>query len=134
MKTIKQLADDLGISKDKVKYQVRKLPGNYLVKKGNVIYIKTQGIKHLQEIFGESYPGNTQVKTGETGNNYPPIIELLQDTIETLQKQLSVKDQQISELLKLNDQQQQLLLKEQAKALPAPARLLQWPFKKHRAE
>lgn len=132
MKTIKQIADDLKVPKDKVKYQVRKLPVNYLVKKGNVTYIKNEGIKRIQENIGKSYPGNTQEKSGENKEGYPPIINLLQATIETLQKQLEVKDSQISELLKLNDQQQQLFLKEQAKTLPAPAKI--WPFKRKKKD
>nr|WP_228394859.1 helix-turn-helix domain-containing protein [Enterococcus faecium] len=36
-KTIKELADILGVSKDKVKYQLRKLPSNFYLTKKEIL-------------------------------------------------------------------------------------------------
>lgn len=122
MKTIKQVADELGVSKDKVKYQVGKLPENYLVKSGKITYIKSEGIQRIKDMLGKNYLGNYLGKSEEFTHFYPPLIDVLQDTISTLQQQLSVKDKQleekdnqIKELLKLNDHAQELQLNIQKK-------------------
>lgn len=47
MKTIKQIADELKVSKDKIKYQSKKLPSNYLVKRDGITYIKNEGIQAI---------------------------------------------------------------------------------------
>lgn len=105
--TIKQLADELGVSKDKIKYRVGKLPSNYLVKKNGVTYLKSEGIKAIREQVGENYPGNTQ-------GNYPPIthydrvVEVLEKELDVLRKQLEEKDRQLEQAYKLVDQAQQL--------------------------
>ena len=51
-KTIKQTADELGVSKDKVKYRVGKLPDNYIVKKDGVIYLTNEAIQAISEDMG----------------------------------------------------------------------------------
>lgn len=116
--TIKQLADEFGVSKDKVKYQVRKLPSNYLGKKGNVTYVKEQGIIRLREIFEKNYLGNS---LGKNGENYPDfthyekLIDMLEKELETLRGQLEEKDEQIKKAHTLLDQEQQLRLAEMTK-------------------
>ncbi len=102
MKTIKQIADELGIKKDKVKYQVGKLPSNLLVKKGNTLYIKNNGIKRLYDIF-DIHP--IEKKT----ENFTDFSHL-EKTIELLENQLIQKDKQIESLLVKLDQEQQLHL------------------------
>lgn len=51
MKTLKQIADELGVSKDKVKYRVRNLPSNCIVKQGNITYITDAGIPILSGLL-----------------------------------------------------------------------------------
>lgn len=48
-KTIKELADELRVSKDKVKYQVRKLPSELTIKENGITYIKNTGIEIIKE-------------------------------------------------------------------------------------
>ena len=64
MKTIKQIADELGLEKDKVKYQVKKLPTEHVKKQGNVTYITPDGERLLLLALGKS-PG--EIPTGAGG-------------------------------------------------------------------
>ena len=51
LKTIKELADELGVNKDKIKYQLRKLPSELTTKKNGIIYIKSSGVKTIVDNF-----------------------------------------------------------------------------------
>lgn len=98
-KTIKQLADELGVSKDKVKYQVGKLPGNYLDKlPSGIITINSDGIRVISKRLGKiAHPlpkENTQF-------------------ITHLEKQVEQQQKQIEHLQKLLENQQVLTLKAQ---------------------
>ena len=42
LKTIKELADELGVNKDKIKYQLRKLPSELTTKKMVLSILKAQ--------------------------------------------------------------------------------------------
>lgn len=95
--TIKELADELGVSKDKIKYRVGKLPSNYLVKKNGVTYLQSEGIQAIREQVGENSPVNSL-------GNYPPftqydkVVDLLEKELNVLRKQLEEKDKQIERL------------------------------------
>lgn len=105
--TIKELADELGVSKDKIKYRVGKLPSNYLVKKNGVTHLKSEGIQAIREQVGENSPVNSL-------GNYPPftqydkVVDLLEKELDVLRKQLEEKDRQLEQAHKLIDQEQQL--------------------------
>ena len=105
--TIKELADELGVSKDKIKYRVGKLPSNYLVKKNGVTHLKSEGIQAIREQVGENSPVNSL-------GNYPPftqydkVVDLLEKELDVLRKQLEEKDKQLEQAQKLIDQEQQL--------------------------
>lgn len=105
--TIKELADELGVSKDKIKYRVGKLPSNYLVKKNGVTYLKSEGIQAIREQVGGNSPVNSL-------GNYPPftqydkVVDLLEKELDVLRKQLEEKDKQLEQAYKLIDQEQQL--------------------------
>lgn len=109
--TIKELADELGVSKDKIKYRVGKLPSNYLVKKNGVTYLKSEGIQAIREQVGENSPVNS---LGKLPTDYPPftqyekVVELLEKELDVLRKQLEEKDKQLEQAHKLIDQEQQL--------------------------
>lgn len=94
MKTIKQLADELEVSKDKIKYRTRKLPSNYL---GNLptgeITINAEGQRIIKEQLGKI----TQALPSESSY----LITHLEKTIEDLKSDKK-------ELMKLLDQEQQL--------------------------
>lgn len=105
--TIKELADELGVSKDKIKYRVGKLPSNYLVKKSGVTYLKSEGIQAIREQVMGNSPVNSL-------GNYPPftqydkVVDLLEKELDVLRKQLEEKDKQLEQAHKLIDQEQQL--------------------------
>lgn len=99
-KTIKELADELGVTKDKVKYQVKKLPTNYLLTKGKITYIKSEGIEQLYKLFGKNYPPITREKLPTLPTNFThleSIIKVLEDNTKLLQEQLKQKDLQIEQ-------------------------------------
>jgi len=107
-KTIKELADELGVSKQTVQYHFKNLPANTYIKNDKGIYVlKDQAISILKEkISGKSYGENDKESAKETDELY-----------SLLYAQLKEKDNQIESLLsgqkhlqKLLDQQQVLTL------------------------
>lgn len=101
-KTIKEFADELGISKSKVHYQVSKLNSDQIV--------ILNGIKYLTNAVQKEITKNLGVeKTVELDSE----LNDFKHQIEQLEMQLSKKDEQIATLHNLLDQQQQLQLKTQ---------------------
>ncbi|MDY5305965.1 hypothetical protein [Fusobacterium gastrosuis] len=107
MKTIKQIADELKVSKDKIKYQSRKLPSNYLVKRDGITYIKNEGI---QVIYSNIIGNIDKVIPSEIPINNTHYIESLNSQLAIKDKQLQEKDNQIKSLLEKLDQEQKLHL------------------------
>jgi len=95
MKTIKQLADELGFSKDKVKYQVGKLPENYLVKVGKVTHLTDDGILKIKEILLGKSTGNLPGKNQEVTHFLPGEDNEL---YKILKAELASKNEQIETL------------------------------------
>lgn len=89
MKTIKQIADELGVSKQAVRKKITLEIGNqFAVTKGNTVYISEQGESLIKSAFLKSI-GN-QV----TSNKSVTIDNL----VTTLQEDVRAKNQQISDL------------------------------------
>lgn len=88
MKTIKQIADELGVSKDKVKYRVRKLPRKYLVITQGITHVTDEGIAELRVLFG--------VKTEENNGELPG--EVTREVVALLREELAAKNKQIENL------------------------------------
>ncbi|MCH1672942.1 DUF536 domain-containing protein [Enterococcus faecalis] len=107
-KTIKQLADELNISKRKVAYQVNKLSTDLYYKKDNIVYIKNAGIKEITSNLSDT--GSVQ-----KSNNEQQIVQsqIVVSQLDKKDRQLEIKDEQIATLQKLLDQQQQLSLQAQ---------------------
>lgn len=137
-KTIKQIADEIGVSKTAVRnYMDDDFRAKYTAKddKG-VITITPEGCKVLSENIGKSND-NTAKQFSET-----ELITIPASVLKTLQDQLASKDQQIADLTKLLDQEQQLhagTLQQNlpegkaAPALNAPTtdrKKLRWPWSK----
>lgn len=132
MKTIKQIADEIGVSKtavrNKIANQFPEIIGKLSETKSGTLYINKKGESLIKSAFENS---RLQTKNKEFAESSAKVsdnqfavnlaLETLTKQLEEKDKQLTEKDKQIAELLKLNDQQQQLLLMEQSKALPAPA-------------
>ena len=104
LKTIKELADELGVNKDKIKYQLRKLPSEVTTKKNGIIYIKSSGVKTIVDNFEGKIPIN---KTSSLPTDYLP------NQLKILLEELEQKNVQIESLQKLLDQQQNLQLQTQ---------------------
>lgn len=157
--TIKEIADTLGVSKNTVKYHMRKLndvlsANDYLYKNSGMIYVREDGIKLIEASIvalhsetKEASQSNEEKEAIETtkttllnppqdnnGENGLPVeialllkerderLKLLVSQIDHLEsnkantaEQLQIKDEQIAELHKLLNQQQQLNLIAEAK-------------------
>lgn len=138
--TMKELADELGVSKDKVKYQVRKIPSYYLVKRGNVTYLTEQGIWHVKKLLGKkvgNFPPSlpTELPTQERekiralenriaelelelrlkGESWERQTEILNEIIAENEKRIERMDADNEKMHRLLDQEQQLRMAEMKK-------------------
>ena len=107
-KTIKEIADELGVSKTTIRNKMtadfRKKWVQTLTANGvQTLVITEEGVNALKSIFrGENYTANF------TENQFAPN--------EDLKAELKAKNEQIESLQKLLDQSQQLLLKKKKKS------------------
>lgn len=157
--TIKEIADTLGVSKNTVKYHMRKLndvlsASDYLYKNSGMIYVREDGVKLIEASIvalhsetKESTQSDEEKEAIETtkttlltpsqdnnSENELPVeiafllkerderlkllvsqIDLLEHSKANTAEQLQIKDEQIAELHKLLNQQQQLNLIAEAK-------------------
>ena len=113
-KTIKEIADELGVSKTAVSKQIANLGlRSSLRKNGNQFAIENQQEKLIKMVFrknkqreiaGENLVSDEQSQTTNANQSQTEnhevcdLVCVLQTTVDTLQEQLSVKDQQIREL------------------------------------
>ena len=113
-KTIKEIADELGVSKTAVSKQIANLGlRSSMRKNGNQFAIENQQEKLIKmdlrknkqrEIAGENLVSDEQSQTTNANQSQTEnhevcdLVCVLQTTVDTLQEQLSVKDQQIREL------------------------------------
>lgn len=120
-KTIKELAEELGVSKTAISKRVstknRKL---WFTKIGNKFVINESGQKAIKSMF-ESDNRNlsrkqvyekTKTENSKNANQVSELelISLLNNQLTQKDKQLQEKDQQLKQMQKLLDQQQQLTL------------------------
>ena len=92
MKTYKQLADEWGVTKDAVRYRAAKLSAECRVITQGITYVTDEGIDILRNFLYVESRDEHMESHGDTSR-------LL---IETLQKQLEVKDRQIADLSNQN--------------------------------
>lgn len=110
-KTIKQIADELGVSKQAVQKRLSREPlyttvAPYISTIDGVKYIAVVGENLVKSAFSKSSVDKTSDLSIDKSENlsidktdlYTPIIEVLQATIDTLQGQLVAKDEQIRTL------------------------------------
>ncbi|MDR2590948.1 MAG: hypothetical protein LBC71_08210 [Oscillospiraceae bacterium] len=120
MKTIKQVADELGVSKDKIKYQMRKLPTEFTHKVGKITYINDDGVGVLRDKVG-NHPSKSPTSPGELPTVLPTPNDRLYDI---LQDELNSKNKLISDLTAQLDKERQHSL-EQSDKLAALAETAQ---------
>lgn len=97
--TIKQVADMLHLSKNTVKYRMKKLPDDTIIREDGVIYISKSGIDLLSKGVSAAPIGAADQPVMMSGNdNLSIMIDKLSSEIEFLREQLKTKDNQIEEL------------------------------------
>ena len=102
MKTIRQIADEIGVSKTAVSKQIANLGlRSGLRKNGNQFAIDEHQEALIKEAFSEKsqteIENQTQTKTQTENHEVSDLVCVLQATIDTLQGQLEVKDRQIEQ-------------------------------------
>lgn len=106
--TIKELADELNVSKTTINKKIDKtFKEKYVTKNGNRFVIDVSGQKVIKSMFKEVNANQ------ERKHNQEPVFDLvcvLKEHLERTEEQLKAKDNQIEALQKLLDQQQVLTL------------------------
>ena len=128
LKTIKELADELGVSKKKIHYQVSKLDSNLIQRLDGTIYLNNAAIKVIKGNIG--YVPKTKLDSvGVQNRQYLDTkldtvntslideknerINYLKEQIKNKDNQISVKDEQIKSLVDVQKQTQNLLDQQQ---------------------
>ncbi len=146
MKTIKQVADELNVSKTTIRNTLKDLKlESTLQKNGNRLLISESTETALKRAILNESKSKTETETEsktETEkrvfSDFSEVVTILQKQAETLQKELEAKNQQITALntqletaqkslqneqaLNLNNQSRIAYLEEQLKQLPAPGK------------
>ena len=102
MKTIRQIADEIGVSKTAVNKQIANLGlRSGLRKNGNQFAIDEHQEALIKQAFSEKsqteIENQSQTKTQIENHEVGDLVCVLQATIDTLQGQLEVKDRQIEQ-------------------------------------
>ena len=99
MKTIRQIADEIGLSKTAVNKQIANLGlRSGLRKNGNQFAIDEHQEALIKEAFSEKSQTEIENQTQTENHEVSDLVCVLQATIDTLQGQLEVKDRQIEKL------------------------------------
>lgn len=122
MKTIKQIADELGVSKTAVRKKIENLGlRSSLRKNGNQFAIDETQEKLIKQAFSGNQTETKNANQSQTTNHeVSDLVSVLETSINVLKAELEAKDRQIEKLQMLLDQEQQLhaLTAQQRKALP----------------
>ncbi|ASN61690.1 helix-turn-helix transcriptional regulator [Latilactobacillus curvatus] len=108
-KTVKEVAEMLGVTKQTVQYHLKSLPTNYTTKSDkNIIYIKPLGQKTLSDKIDKRKHLSVDKETVKTDKE-----------IDHFKEQIKEKDQQIAQLLESQKQLQKLIENQQVLTLQA---------------
>lgn len=134
MKTIKQIADELGIDKQRVYRYIKKNHINEAHKKNGVMY-------YDEAVEGSIKMAFLQKEPHQASTSSDAVLDVLVKQSEMLQKELEIKNRQIEELnerlaenQKLLDQEQQLhaMTKQKMKLLDVKAADEELPSEKEK--
>lgn len=119
MKTIRQIADEIGVSKTAVNKQIANLGlRSGLRKSGNQFVIDEHQEALIKHTFFEKLQteiaNHSQTETQTENHEVCDLVCVLQTTIDTLQGQLEVKDRQIERLTEALTAAQQTAVAAQA--------------------
>ena len=136
LKTIRELADELGVSKNKIHYQVSKISSEYVVRNNSMKLLTAEAVKQIKENLGielnsslnsklntvkhqenTNIKGNTSVEGVELNSTLNSYLNSLKHQIEYLESQYINKDEQIKSLVEAQKQSQNLLDQQQRLAL-----------------
>ena len=132
LKTIRELAEELGVSKKKIHYQVSKLDTDLIQRLDGTIYLDKSAISTIKSNMGYSplikldrsdiqnrQELDSVLDTGENKliDEKTQQINYLKEQIDKKDSQLSTKDEQIKSLVEIQNQTQNLLDQQQRLAL-----------------
>lgn len=122
-KTIKQLADELGVSKQAIRKHIDKLPPTLLVtKKGTTIFLSSEVVTYIRGQVKSKNSTLDKKVTSNVDSNFEEVTSnnrevtgnyergFFEKQLVAKDKQIEEKDNQIKALHKLLDQQQILTL------------------------
>jgi len=117
-KTIKQLADELGVSKTAINKKINEnFKRKHFKKNGNKFLIDESGQNAIKSMFTDSSSFNRKPKVSENDNFENQDVSEVSDLVVVLKERLLISDEQnnkkdiqIEKLQKLLDQQQILTL------------------------
>lgn len=114
MKTIKELSEELGVSKVAISNKIKNNGlKERMVKQGNTYYLDSELEAEVIGLFKNSRKQNNETSADETPEQRPnsgtqsDMVEWLKSQIEELNNQLKAKDRQIENLQALNMAQAQ---------------------------
>ena len=123
MKTIKQIADELGVSKTAVRKRLTdEVKTKFAETVSGVIHISHEGEHYIKQSFERISP---QAKFSEDSTNqFAQVSNEVSALLSMLKRELGAKEAEIERLHKIIDQEQQLRMVEAQKTqlLSAPAR------------
>lgn len=136
LKTIRELAEELGVSKNKIHYQVSKISSEYVVRNNSMKLLTAEAVKQIKENLGielnsslnsklntakhqenTNIKGNISVEGVELNSTLNSYLNSLKHQIEYLESQNINKDEQIKSLVEAQKQTQNLLDQQQRLAL-----------------
>lgn len=110
LKTIRELADELGVSKQRIQQIIAKLSPNKVPnKEGNKYVLNQKDVHNIKVLMGIENDKSTTIKMENRVVDYDVYL----DTIESMKE----KDEQIKSLLEVQKQTQNLLDQQQRLAL-----------------
>ena len=132
LKTIRELAEELGVSKKKIHYQVSKLDADLIQRLDGTIYLDKSAISKIKSSIG--YTSSVELDTSDIQNRHlldsvldteknklidekSEQISYLKEQLNKKDGQLSIKDEQIKSLVEIQNQTQNLLDQQQRLAL-----------------
>lgn len=132
LKTIRELAEELGVSKKKIHYQVSKLDTDLIQRLDGTIYLGKPAISKIKSSMG--YSSVVKLDISDIQNRHQldrgldteknkiideksEQINYLKEQLDKKDSQLSTKDEQIKSLVEIQNQTQNLLNQQQRLAL-----------------
>ena len=129
-KSIRQIAEELGVSKTAVRKQIANLGLQYGLRKiGNQFAIDEEQENQIIRAFGEKsrtengnqFANQTETSSRTANHEVSDLVSVLQTTVTVLQEQLQVKDQQIAQQAQTIDRLSDALAAAQQTAAAAQA-------------